>query len=417
MKILPIYAYNTQNKANHSGNIHKYYLADKNANPSFKAADPGTYLILAGLRQTAAAVKGVRKTSKILKYKKTVVNIIEHANDYKDKIHSLVIELSNISNNFDKFSSYSTWLLWRKDTISIEEIKKQVLTKIMTMLEDKDYSHQEAKKTFLTSLIMRDEYKTPEFFFFFYVLPHQYYAEYKRGILDKILFGREYQTKGLKNNSDSVFNINLAKSILPFEKSDYAQKLQSGIELNQKLLFESIANKYKNYDDEAFIRYSEDFKDGQNKLTSITPYEKVLFNQLLISSNFDTKKLSKSLNIREYLAKIIIDDFKALALADKVKNIDAKKGILTKRLEEKFSQDIIVSKYEKDSDMLRVKINNISSFLEKTGDLKDELNKDFEYPTYKLKQEYEEAIAYENSAIERDHDEYLENINHVILET
>ena len=180
---------------------------------------------------------------------------------------------------------------------------------------------------------------------------------------------------------------------------------------------ESIANNYKKFDDEAFIRYSKDFKDKNDKLISVTPYEKALFNQALISANFDAKKLSKSLNIKEYLAKIIIDDFKSLALVDKVKERETKKAVLTKRLQEKFSQDIVLSGNENNSSALRTKINNILSFIEKTGDLKDELNKDFEYYMYKLQQDYEGAVAYEHSTSERMHDEYLEKINHIMLET
>ena len=366
-------------------------------NPTFGVSLTSLYLMRKAI---AGSRNGYKKAGKILEYKTQALNMINNAKEDIDKIHILVVELSKTNKELDEYGTYNTWLLWRKDTISMSEIRQQILTKIFPLLDDSNFAHQEAKKTYLVSLFNNSEHLTPEFFNIFKNLPNEQYHRFKMELLSRILFAREELKKGVKDKNGLVFNINLASALLPDEIGKNKEKIKSGIDKNVRLLYQTILNEYKGQEnrDFAYVRYSEDFYDIQNNpLIDTSKFERILFNKILTDSKFNADEVSKKLNISNVeLAKSIINDYKILAIVDKMNNKNNKIQLLTDYINEKINKDYNIEFFDDIySSIIYTKIENIENFIKKTGDLKEILQDRFKPELDSLKKAHKSEIDYE----------------------
>ena len=219
----------------------------------------------------------------------------------------------------------------------IDNMQYEALEKIYPLMDDNKGANRVAKINLMEAIYNSGNYLNDNFIKTFDSLSDKYYKGFKQTLVEKAL-NPAHVFNPSDNDTQYLYNLRLVKSI---EKDEYKDYLSNIIPEYKNLLktidvcaLKSLTKEHNN----AYIDYSKDFN---NKGLWKDNCQKVFYSIVGVLGN-DIPKLAEKLNVDEACARDIIKDLQARSEAEKTNDNAEKVKILSKRLEEKFANGLVM---------------------------------------------------------------------------
>lgn len=291
----------------------------------------------------------------------------------------------------------------------INNMQKEALEKIYPLMNDNNGGHRVAKMNLMEAIFDSGNYLNDYFIEAFDALPDKFYKGFKQTLIEKAL-NPFHNYNPSDNDSQYLYNLRLVQSIGKDEYKDYLSNLRPEYSYLLKTIDECALKNLTKEHNNAYIDYSNNFSD---KGIWKDHCKKVFYSMVLVLGN-DIPKLAQKLNIDEACAKDIIKDMSAISDAERTNDNEEKVKILSKRLEEKFANGLVMKPQKANN--LRDKYyaldtfeTNIHSFINKTP-LANEFKEFYKPELEKIELDTKKAFK-----AQKDKEEYDEMLKNYIL--
>lgn len=247
----------------------------------------------------------------------------------------------------------------------INNMQKEALEKIYPLMNDNNGGHRVAKMNLMEAIFDSGNYLNDYFIEAFDALPDKFYKGFKQTLIEKAL-NPFHNYNPSDNDSQYLYNLRLVQSIGKDEYKDYLSNLRPEYNYLLKTIDECALKNLTKEHNYAYTIYSSNFGGGMWK----DYYKKVFYSIVLVLGN-DIPKLAQKLNIDEACAKDIIKDMSAISDAERTNDNEEKVKILSKRLEEKFANGLVMKPPKANNSLdqyyaLDIYETNVHSFINRT---------------------------------------------------
>ena len=317
----------------------------------------------------------IKKDKKFFKEKENYYEFLNNPEKYKKVLAKIINSITESPIHVEEKLTYN--LLKNDSMPTMEEMKKILITNILPRISDDTYSSMNIKKSCLEKLFNLGEYNNDEFLNYFVSLPDNKYINFKKSIIEKILYSVNNknlaeQRPGMYHN---YYNFQLINSLKDKVYASFLRKNLNGIyDLHDRLVANG-KSLIKNEHNEAYKEYLHDFEIYHTKIsTFMQSYKKEAFQNAIKNSKGNSLIFAQDLNIDESIAASILKDIDALKLA-KQKTLKAEKLDIYKNIiQQKFKKPIVkILWYDRMSS-----IKKYSIYYEQLQDIKKFIN-DTEY--------------------------------------
>lgn len=317
-------------------------------------------LILSKTISEAIKCKNVRKNVSLIS------NIFKAPKEHLNDLAGAVFLLSKMKERFNWMEALGESTNVMNARPDIDNMQYEALEKIYPLMDDNKGANRVAKINLMEAIYNSGNYLNDNFIKTFDSLPDKYYKGFKQTLVEKAL-NPAHVFNPSDNDTQYLYNLRLVKSI---EKDEYKDYLSNIIPEYKNLLktidvcaLKSLTKEHNN----AYIDYSENFN---NKGLWKDNCQKVFYSIVGVLGN-DIPKLAEKLNVDEACARDIIKDLQARSDAEKTNDNAEKVKILSKRLEEKFANGLVMQPKKANNLFekyyaLDLYETNIDSFINKT---------------------------------------------------
>lgn len=247
----------------------------------------------------------------------------------------------------------------------INNMQKEALEKIYPLMNDNNGGHRVAKMNLMEAIFDSGNYLNDYFIEAFDALPDKFYKGFKQTLVEKAL-NPFHNYNPSDNDSQYLYNLRLVQSIGKDEYKDYLSNLRPEYSYLLKTIDECALKNLTKEHNYAYTIYSSNFGGGMWK----DYYKKIFYSMVLVLGN-DIPKLAQKLNIDEACAKDIIKDMSAISDAERTNDNEEKVKILSKRLEEKFANGLVMKPQKANNSLdqyyaLDIYETNVHSFINRT---------------------------------------------------
>ena len=247
----------------------------------------------------------------------------------------------------------------------INNMQKEALEKIYPLMNDNNGGHRVAKMNLMEAIFDSGNYLNDYFIEAFDALPDKFYKGFKQTLVEKAL-NPLHNYNPSDNDSQYLYNLRLVQSIGKDEYKDYLSNLRPEYSYLLKTIDECALKNLTKEHNYAYTIYSSNFGGGMWK----DYYKKIFYSMVLVLGN-DIPKLAQKLNIDEACAKDIIKDMSAISDAERTNDNEEKVKILSKRLEEKFANGLVMKPQKANNSLdqyyaLDIYETNVHSFINRT---------------------------------------------------
>ncbi len=285
----------------------------------------------------------------------------KHSND----LAGAVFLLSKMKERFNWIEALGEATNFMDVRPDIDNMQKEALEKIYPLMNDNNGGHRVAKMNLMEAIFDSGNYLNDYFIEAFDALPDKFYKGFKQTLVEKAL-NPFHNYNPSDNDSLYLYNLRLVQSIGKDEYKDYLSNLRPEYSYLLKTINECALKNLTKEHNYAYIVYSSNFGGGIWK----DHCKKVFYSIVLVLGN-DIPKLAQKLNIDEACAKDIIKDMSAISDAERTNDNEEKVKILSKRLEEKFANGLVMKPEKANNSLdkyyaLNTYEKNIHSFINRT---------------------------------------------------
>lgn len=347
------FSYNQQNSKTNKKAVKQTSIHNSNPLPTFKSTIASTVTTYVFTKRISDTVMGTRdRCLKTLERKKQLEPIIAEPKSHLRELAGAITSFAKMSPHIDDGIIYNIFTRDQMDSIS--KMKKDILTKVFPVADDRIGYNKVAKKEFLTTIFESGEYTSPEFLEAFRTLPDNLYKNFKEEICDKILYSL-YVIHNTNQHPTQLFhNFKMIDSLDKNIYSEYIQNNLQGIMDLRSKCFDTAAKTFQNGDqlNYAYEYYLSDFScislgdktfsGEEGKLWQ--PFVQGAFFNCIKKANGDIQKVAQFLNCEKDVANSIVEDLKALTLGEQANTKSQKLLIYSNRLKEKFQVKFNINK-------------------------------------------------------------------------
>ena len=298
-------------------------------------------------------------------------------NNNEEKVVDLFINLQKYINEISE-----TWLFSNKNlpmnfSLTLSNLNKEVLNKIIDKIDDDDDKSRIVKKEFLNTLVNSGYYLNNEFTKIFRELPDNLYGSFKEEIVEKVLYMVSNKNSEKKDMDFYYYNYLIINSINNFAHEKFLKRNEDKINRFNKEYENYVISDLTREEDNIYFLYLKNFHDDSNFVS----IKHRTFKKILKENDFNLQDLSKKLNTKELYIEMLL---KIEDLENQIKKIDGKDEKLQKYVElidEVLSKDFPIKKFYGEAYIN--KKNTIKRILLNSQEIKPELyrkyGKDLDY--------------------------------------